>query len=116
MPAKNDLEERTLRFSCDLIDFVGTLTRGVAGDVVGRQLFKSGTSIGANYREANRGESKADFIHKIGICEKEASETNYWLEICSHQNLGDGALRAPLLKESGELIAIFTTIGRNAKR
>lgn len=113
---KNELEERTLVFSCMLIEFVATLSRGTAGDVVGRQLLRAGTSVGANYREANRGESRADFIHKIGICEKEASEANYWLEICVRQGLGEHDSRALLLKESGELLAIFTTIGRNAKR
>jgi four helix bundle protein len=114
--AKNELEERTLIFSCKLIDFVVTLTGGVVGDVVARQLLRAGTSIGANYREANRGESKADFIHKIGVCEKEASEANYWLEICSRRRLGEAGLRTSLLDESSELLAIFTTIGRNAKR
>ena len=113
---KNELEGRTLEFSCDLIDFVTSLPKGVVGDVVGRQLLRSGTSIGANYREANRGESKADFIHKIGICEKEASETNYWLEICAKRHFGPQASREQLLKESSDLLAIFTTIGGNAKR
>lgn len=116
MPAKNELEQRTLVFSCNLIDFVVTLTQGVVSEVIGKQLLRAGTSVGANYREANRGESRADFIHKIGICEKEASEANYWLEICYRQNLGNNDLRTSLLKESGELLAIFTTIGRNAKR
>ena len=116
MASKNDLEERTLIFSCHLMDFVTTFGRSTAGEVLARQLLRSGTSIGANYREANRGESKADFIHKIGICEKEASETNYWLEICSKQQIGEASLRESLFKESGELLAIFTTIGRNAKR
>jgi four helix bundle protein len=54
----------------------------VDGIAIGRQLLKAGTSVGANYREANRAESKSDFIHKIGIAEKEASKTNYWLELC----------------------------------
>ena len=81
MAAKNDLEERTIAFSCELMDFVLTLPKGTVGDVLGRQVLRSGTSIGANYRAANRGVSKADFIHKIGTCKKEASETAYWLEI-----------------------------------
>jgi len=113
---KNDLEERTLSFSCELIDFVVTLLKGTIGEAIGRQLLRAGTSIGANYREANRAASKADFIHKIGICEKEASETNYWLEICTRRGLGSGDIRPGLLQESTQLLAIFTTIGKNAKR
>jgi four helix bundle protein len=114
--AKNDLEERTIVFSCRLIDFLLTFPKGAVGDVVGRQLLRSGTSVGANYREANRAVSKADFINKIGTCEKEASETKYWLEICQRRTIGAPAMREPLLAESQELLAIFTTIGKNAKR
>ena len=72
---------------------------------------KSGTSIGANCREANRAESRNDFIHKIGIAEKEASETQYWLELIHEVDIGD---RRALLTESTELLAI-TSIGRTAK-
>jgi len=82
---------------------------------MGRQLLRSGTSIGANYREANRGESRQDFIHKVGIAEKEASETVYWLEICEAALLGDINEVHFLLKESKEILAIVTTIGRKAK-
>ncbi len=76
---------------------------------------KAGTSVGANYREANRAESRADFIHKIAIVEKESSESRYWLEICDEANLGDSAKRQWLLQESGELLAIFTSTGKTAK-
>lgn len=74
---------------------------------------RSATSIGANYREANRAESKADFIHKLGISTKEAAETEYWLELINEsKNLQTVGTQA-LLKESGELIAILITIARN---
>ena len=76
---------------------------------------KSGTSIGANYREANRAESHNDFIHKIGVVEKEASETQYWLELFEEASIGDPSERRWLLQESGELLAIFTASGRTAK-
>ena len=83
--------------------------------MLGRQLLRSGTSIGANYREANRAASKSDFIHKLSICEKEAAETEYWLEL-----LGESALATKstdtLLSEASELIAIFVASGRTAKR
>jgi four helix bundle protein len=78
-------------------------------------LFKAGTSVGANYREANRAESRYDFIHKIGVVEKEASECQYWLEICDEANFSDPAQRVWRLQESGELLAIFTSSGRTAK-
>ena len=82
---------------------------------MGRQLLRSGTSIGANYREANRAESKQDFIHKVGIAEKEASEPVYWLEICEAAPPGEGPEVRALLKEAMEIMAIVTTIGRKAK-
>ncbi len=78
-------------------------------------MLRAGTSIGANYREANRAESKADFVHKVGLAEKESSETGYWLEICWDADLGAPQRVKPLLDESSELLAILTTIGRKAK-
>ena len=112
---KVELEKRTKRFAIKVIQFVATLPYGKTGDVVRYQLVKAGTSVGANYREANRAESRNDFIHKIGIVEKEASESQYWLEICDETNLGDANQRRWLLAESGELVAIFTSSGRTAK-
>ena len=79
------------------------------------QLTKSGTSIGANYREANRPRSKADFKNKISICESEASETVYWLELIEMLNYTDKSELITLIKESKELLAIFTSINRNIK-
>ena len=112
---KTELEGRTLEFSLRVIAFVASFPATSAGSVIGRQLLKAGTSIGANYREAGRGESKSDFIHKIGIAEKEASETEYWLQICQRAGLG-GIDVESLLDESRQLLAILTTIGRNAKK
>ena len=71
--------------------------------------------MGANYREANRAESRADFIHKIAIVEKECSESGFWIEICEEANLGSPELRKWLSVESRELLAIFTSIGRSTK-
>ena len=84
---KNDLETRTKRFALSIIELVGKLPQCKASDVIGYQLLKSGTSIGANYREATRAQSCDDFIHKIGICEKETSETEYWLELAQGADL-----------------------------
>jgi len=78
---KAELERRTKAFALRVIHFVGGLPRSRIADVVGYQLAKAGTSIGANYCEANRAESRNDFIHKIGIVEKEAAETQYWLAL-----------------------------------
>jgi len=112
---KVELEKRTLQFALRVIAFVATLPPTKTGSVIEYQLVKSGTSVGANYREANRAESRADFIHKIAIVEKESSESGFWLEICSEAKLGDEQLRRWLLGESRELLAIFTSIGRTTK-
>jgi len=77
--AKTELETRTKDISLELIDLVERIPRSRAGDVVGRQLLRSGTSMGANYREANRAESSKDFLQKVGIATKESIETEYWL-------------------------------------
>ena len=112
---KVELEKRTKQFALRIIAFAATLPVGRIGDVIRYQLVKAGTFVGANYREANRAESRNDFIHKIGIVEKEASESQYWLEICDEAKFGDTQQREWLLQESGELLAIFTSSGRTAK-
>ena len=112
---KRELEKRTKTFALRVVRFVSGLPKSKVTDVLGYQLLKSGTSIGANYREANRAESHNDFIHKIGVVEKEASETQYWLELFEEANIGDPNERRWLLRESGELLAIFTASGRTAK-
>src|SRR5262249_30667703 len=110
-----ELEKRTKQFALRIIKFAATLPVGRIGDVIRYQLVKAGTSIGANYREANRAESRNDSIHKIGIVEKEASECQYWLEMCDEADFGEVEQRTWLLKECGELLAIFTSSGRTAK-
>jgi four helix bundle protein len=112
---KTELEGRTKEFSVRIVRLIRTFPKTVDGIEMGRQLLRSGTSIGANYREANRAESKADFIHKVGVAEKEASETVYWLELCETSPLGNIVEVRSLLAESNELLAILTTIGRKAK-
>jgi four helix bundle protein len=76
---EKDLEQRTKRFALEVIKFSATLLRSRETDVLLRQLIRSATSIGANYREANRGVSRADFANKIGTVQKEAAETQYYL-------------------------------------
>ena len=113
---RKELEKRTKEFALRIIRFVAGLPKNRITDILGYQLVKSGTSIGANYRVANRAESRKDFVHKVGVVEKECSESQYWLEILEESDFGDREERRWLLNESGELLAIFTTIGRTAKR
>ena len=111
---KKDLEKRTKQFSLALIEFTSGLPRTRETDILARQVLRSGTSIGANYREANRGVSRPDFANKIGLVAKEASETQYWLELFIESEL----LPSPptqLHAEASELLAIFTTIGKTLK-
>src|SRR5437764_11422061 len=104
---EKDLERRTKQFAVRVIDFVSKLPRSMTGDVLTRQLLRSATSIGANYREANRGVSRADFSNKIGV-QKEAAETQYWIELLIESKIGSEDTVFALLKESTELLAIFT--------
>lgn len=104
-----------MAFSVAVIRTVSSLPRDLVSGVVGRQLLKSATSIGANYREANRAESRDDFIHKTSLAQKEAAETEYWLEICRQTGTGNSADLEALTAEARELLAIFTTINRKAK-
>jgi len=115
MPRKGvELEERTLQFAVRIVRFASMLPRTDAAIVLGRQLLRAGTSIGANYREANRAECKDDFVHKIAIALKETAETEYWLLLHARVCLGDAADLAALTSEAGELVAILSTIKRKA--
>jgi four helix bundle protein len=109
------LERRTKEFAVRIVRFVSKLPRGPIGDVLGRQLLRAGTSIGANYREACRAESRSDFLHKIFLVEKEAAETRYWLELCEATGVGPTTELPALLQEATELLAIFTQIGKSTK-
>ncbi len=111
-----DLEDRTLKFALRVIHLSSRLPNTQEGRVVRNQFTKAGTSVGANYREANRARSRADFVYKMKICESEASETVYWLKIISEQKWGTGEEIRFLLTEANELLAIFTSATRNLKR
>ena len=112
---KIELEKRTKAFAIQVIRYVASLPKCKQSDVLGYQLLKAGTSIGANYREANRAESRADFVHKIAIVEKEAAETQYWLELCRETGILNCDGLDELQRESSELLAIFTSIGKTTK-
>ncbi len=109
------LESRTKKFAISVIRLSTLLPNTPEGMVVKQQITKSGTSIGANYREANRSRSKADFKNKIKICESEASETGYWLEIIIDLNWTDSDKIQIILAEANEILAIFTSIGKKLK-
>ena len=95
----NDLSKRTLEFAIRLIVLVDKLPKSRASDFIGRQLLRSGTSIGANYREAQRAESRLDFIHKVPIYSKEAAESEYWLELITSTKLLESIETGQLLVE-----------------
>lgn len=109
------LELRTKKFAVLIIKLSSSLPGTTESRVVQNQITKSGTSIGANYREANRARSKADFSNKIKISEAEASETLYWLELIEELDWIKKDDITPLMDESRELLAIFSSIGKNLK-
>ena len=113
--AEKDLQERTKRFALNIIRAFSMIPKTTEAQVLGRQLLRSGTSVGANYREAYRGRSKAEFISKCGDSLRELEETAYWLEL-----LVDGKIVSPeklvaLRHECDELLAIFVTIIKRSK-
>ena len=109
------LEKRTQKFAISTIKLSGSLPNSYESNVIKNQLTKSGTSVGANYIEANRSRSKADFRNKIKICEAEASETLYWLEIINELAWVNFEENQLILSETIELLAIFTSIGKSLK-
>ncbi len=116
MNDEKDLRVRTKAFAIRVIRLYCALPKNeVVAQVLGKQALRSGTSIGANYREAYRARSKAEFISKIGDCLKEADETLYWLELLLEENILPARRLQPLLAEADELIAVLTTISKRSK-
>lgn len=113
---KEELKARTKKFALNIIKLVSSLPKTKEANVIGNQLVKSGTSVGANYRSACRGRSHAEFRAKIGIVEEEADESAFWLELLIESGISDSKFTKDLLRESLELTAIFTATGRTAKR
>ncbi|MDD4333141.1 MAG: four helix bundle protein [Patescibacteria group bacterium] len=104
---KEELKERTKKFSLRIIRLVNSLPNNKAGYAIGNQLIRSGTSVGANYRAVCRAKSKADFIAKLGVVIEEADETVYWLELIIEGGILSKELVMPLLQEANELTAIM---------
>ena len=107
---KVELNNRLFRFAVDTIQFLGTLPEKKEFNVFRYQLSKSATSIGANYEEAQGGVSSKDFAHKIGICLKEAKETNYFFRVINALHIGDRSVCERLTDEADQLQRIFGSI------
>jgi four helix bundle protein len=114
--SNENLKQRTKKFGLDVIALVQKLPRNLACDVIGRQLLRSGTSVGANYRAACRAKSPAHFISKIGDVEEEADESGYWLEMLVDSGNARLEQIKELLQESNELVAIMVTSSNTAKK
>ncbi|HEX5395342.1 MAG TPA: four helix bundle protein [Candidatus Saccharimonadales bacterium] len=107
------LEDRTLEFSVEVINFCRSLPKSNINDILCSQLIRSATSIGANYAEANNASSRQDFKNKIFIAKKEAAETRYWLKLAEKVN--DGVDISGALDEISQLIFIFQKISSTLK-
>ena len=107
---KNNLEQRTFKFSVDVLKFLKTIKYSKENDVLRVQLAKSATSIGANYEEAQGAFSKDDFKYKMSICLREARESNYWLRLIQSIKISESENVKALIKESYELKSIFHSI------
>ena len=110
-----ELKQRTKRFGLDVIRLVESLPSTQTGKVIGNQLLRSALSVGANYRAACRGRSKADFVSKIGITIEEADESQHWLDMLGDAGLIPPEKLKPLIKEAGELVAILTASAKTAR-
>ena len=107
--------ERTAKFGENIIDFMNTLPRNDINRPLINQIVRSGTSVGANYMEADASVSKKDFENKIGISRKEAKETMHWLRMIAKANPNNKETCRKLYKESQELVWIFSSIINNSK-
>ncbi len=110
-----ELKRRTKRFGLRVIHLVESLPSTRTANVIGNQLLRAGTSVGANYRSACRGRSKADFISKVGIAIEEADESLYWMEMLVEAELVSENRLADLMREANELIAILTASVKTAR-
>jgi four helix bundle protein len=109
------LKRRTKQFSLRIIRLATALPRNRVGEILGRQVLKSGTSIGANYREALRASFKKHFLSTIKIVVREADETLYWLELLAESNTVKPSRLSDIIQECSELRAIFAKTARSAR-
>lgn len=112
---RQDLRLRTRQFALRIIKLVASLPKTGPGKIIGSQILRSGTSVGANYAEAFRSRSKPDYISKHGVCLQELEETAYWLDLLTDAEIVKPARLSPLKQETSELIAIFVSIIKSTK-
>src|SRR5713101_4342525 len=112
---RDDLRKRTKRFALRVIKLDETLSRSGFVRVLGHQLLRAGTSVGANFREAHRARSNAEFVSKVGDSLKELEETAYWLELLAESGAIAQEKLEPLLDETSQLIAILTSIAKKVR-
>lgn len=110
-----ELKKRTKAFALRVMKLVDALPNTTAGRAIGNQLIRSGTSVGANYRAACRGRSKAEFAAKVGTVAEEADESCFWMELIVEGDLLAQNLVRPLLDEANELTAIFTASAKTTR-
>jgi four helix bundle protein len=110
-----DLKERTKQFALRIIHVYSVLPKSTEAQVIGRQMLRSGTSVGAHYREAIRGRSTAEFVSKIEGGLQELEETAYWLELLVEAEIVSAKRLQDLRNEADELSAILVTCAKNAK-
>jgi four helix bundle protein len=110
-----DLKIRTKEFSLRIIRMYSALPKSTVGQVIGKQILRSGTSVGAHYREASKARSTAEFVSKLGGAQQELEETAYWLELLSESGTIPSSKLTELQSETDELGKILTTCIKNAK-
>lgn len=113
---ESPLRQRTKAYALRIIKLYGALPKKLEAQVIGQQLLRSGTSVGANYREGSRGRSNAEMAAKFDICIQELDETAYWLELLVEAGLVAEPLLTPLLEETNQLIAMFVSAVRKLRR
>ena len=114
-PEEKDLRQRTKEFALQIIRVFSELPKTTEAQVLGKQVLRSGTSVGANYREAYRARSKPEFIAKCGDSLRELEETAYWLELLVDGKIVPANKLSTVWQECDELIAIFVTILKSSK-
>ncbi|MFH0880225.1 MAG: four helix bundle protein [Lentisphaerota bacterium] len=112
----DDLKKRTKRFALDMIRFSELIPNNPAGWVLGKQLLRAGTSVGANYRAACKSRSRAEFVAKIGVVEEEADESCFWLELLKESKMVQDESLMMLHGEAHELTAIMAASRKSASR
>lgn len=113
---QSELKERTKTFALRVVRLVNALDRGIASEVMGKQLLRAATSVGANYRAACRGRSRAEFIAKLGIVVEEADECGYWLELIVESGILNANRAEKIIKEADQLTAIFVSTIKSARK